>query len=68
MCEEIASLWRQKCQHPIVFASVQYVVVSMKITFTDICVWYLFKGTVARDFLVSLFFMDLLYMGPGFQG
>jgi hypothetical protein len=27
-----------------------------------------FKGTVARDFLVSLFFMDLLYMGPGFRG
>jgi hypothetical protein len=26
------------------------------------------KGTVAPDFLVSLFFMDLLYMGPGFRG
>ncbi len=27
-----------------------------------------FKGTVARDFWVSLFFMDLLYMGPRFRG
>jgi hypothetical protein len=26
------------------------------------------KGTVARDFLVSVFFMDLLYMGPRFRG
>jgi hypothetical protein len=23
-----------------------------------------FKGTVARDFFVSVFFVDLLYMGP----
>ncbi len=27
-----------------------------------------FKGTVARDFLASIFFMDLLYMGPRFWG
>jgi hypothetical protein len=27
-----------------------------------------FKGTVARDFLVSVFFMDLLYLGPRFRG
>jgi hypothetical protein len=26
------------------------------------------KGTVARDFLVSVFFMDLLYIGPRFRG
>ncbi len=26
------------------------------------------KGTVARDFSVSVFFMDLLYMGPRFRG
>jgi hypothetical protein len=26
------------------------------------------KGTVARDFLVSVFFMDILYMGPRFRG
>ncbi len=25
------------------------------------------KGTVARDFSVSVFFMDLLYMGPRFR-
>ncbi len=28
----------------------------------------LFKGTVARDFLASIFFMDLLYMGLIFRG
>jgi hypothetical protein len=27
-----------------------------------------FKGTVARDFLVSFFFMDLLYISPRFRG
>jgi hypothetical protein len=26
------------------------------------------KGTVARDFLASVFFMDLLYIGPRFWG
>ena len=26
------------------------------------------KGTVARDILPSVFFMDLLYMGPRFRG
>jgi hypothetical protein len=26
-----------------------------------------FNGTVARDFLASVFFMDLLYMGPRFE-
>jgi hypothetical protein len=26
------------------------------------------KGTVARDFLAWVFFMDLLYMGLGFRG
>jgi hypothetical protein len=28
----------------------------------------LVKGTVARDFLVSVFFIDLLYIGPRFRG
>ncbi len=27
----------------------------------------LFKGTVAQDFLASVFSMDLLYMGPNFE-
>jgi hypothetical protein len=26
------------------------------------------KGTVARDFLPSVFFMDLLYIGLGYRG
>jgi hypothetical protein len=29
---------------------------------------FAFKGTVAQDFLASVFFMDLLYMGPRFWG
>ncbi len=29
--------------------------------------FYLLKGTVARDFLIG-FFLDLLFMGPRFQG
>jgi hypothetical protein len=29
---------------------------------------FVFKGTVARDFLASVFFMDLLYMGLIFRG
>jgi hypothetical protein len=31
-------------------------------------IWLWLKGTVARDFLVSVFFMDILYMGPRFRG
>ncbi len=32
-------------------------------TARGVCV---FKGTVARDLLASVFFMDLLYIGPRF--
>jgi hypothetical protein len=55
---------------------IQYIVVHLlRIDIKKIVIFSVFwaalpglKGTVARDFLASVFFMDLLYMGLRFRG